>query len=151
MGTVNVCHRGAVRSTPTLVVIFCGLRLMTHESTIVAREGLVMRVILAAAAAVLLSGCWFIFIPGSVFGGESSAQSSPRVGVGVPDTRRVSAAGRRAYPAGEGEWCVDSDTREGEAVGTVDGRRARVIEILGSSTKCLDARYAVKARIAVLP
>jgi len=85
------------------------------------------KVIRIAATALLcsqLSGCFFIFIPGSLIRKASDAVTGS-----------------------EGENCVTSTAQVGDHITLVDGSSGTVASLSGKSVICKEARFPIRARI----
>jgi len=80
--------------------------------------------IMAVALAVTtqLGGCFFVFIPGSLI-------------------QRVSDS----VTGAEGDNCVSTAATVGSRINLPDGRTATVKSLSGTSVRCTDARYPIRA------
>jgi hypothetical protein len=83
------------------------------------------RLAVVLAASSLLSGCWFVFIPGSLINRAADA---------------VTGA--------EGEHCVGRGTQVGDTITIPGSGAARVLSLSGESSRCTDARYPIRAALA---
>lgn len=82
-----------------------------------------LRLAALLGVAPLLTGCWFIFIPGSVISAASDALSGA-----------------------EGENCVASHIKVGDRIKLDNGSIGTVKSLSGSSTRCQGV-YPVRAKI----
>ena len=73
-----------------------------------------------------LSGCWMVFIPGSLVQKATDA---------------VTGA--------EGEHCVRADIKPGESIRLTSGGTGTVVSVSGKSMKCTAAVYPIRALVAV--
>ena len=91
---------------------------------------LARRLVVAAMllAATQLTGCFFIFIPGSVVGAVSDSITG--------------AAGAN---------CVSSGAKVGENVRMADGSLKQVKSLSGTSTRCADANLPIRAELVDMP
>lgn len=80
--------------------------------------------ILIALAATQLSGCFFVFIPGSLI---------QRVSDGITGA--------------EGDHCVASAAKVGDRANLPDGRVGEIKSLSGTSTRCTDPSRPIRARI----
>lgn len=83
-----------------------------------------VRTILAALAATQLSGCFFVFIPGSLIQKASDS-----------------------ITGAEGDHCVHSGAKVGDKLTAPDGRVGEVKSLSGTSVRCGDANKPIRARI----
>jgi hypothetical protein len=88
----------------------------------------ILNLTLLTLAAILLSGCWFIFIPGSVVGAVTDA---------------VTGA--------EGNNCVGANAKAGDRVRTPGGGWATIKSVSGTSVRCTDANLPVRALLEFDP
>lgn len=82
------------------------------------------KAILAALAVTQLSGCFFVFIPGSLI---------QKVSDGITGA--------------EGDHCVNSSAKVGDKLTAPDGRIGEVKTLSGTSTRCTDPNRPIRARI----
>ena len=83
------------------------------------------RLLIAALLPLLLSGCWFVFIPGSV----TSAISDSITG-------------------DKGEHCVSRGAAPGDTVRMPGGGQARVLSLSGESIRCSQPEHPIRAELA---
>lgn len=81
-----------------------------------------------ALAAPLLSGCWFIFIPGSVIGAVSDGITGAK-----------------------GESCVGNGAKVGDRVRTPGGGAATVKSLSGTSMRCSNPALPIRAELVYDP
>jgi hypothetical protein len=86
----------------------------------------VIRIAAMAAVAASLSGCWAVFIPGSVTGAVSDS-----------------------ITGAEGEHCVGESQRIGDKIRLNDGRVGTVVSTSGTSVRCRDSRYPIRAKLSI--
>lgn len=84
------------------------------------------RAMLAFALAGLtqLSGCWFVFIPGSVIGAVSDS-----------------------ITGAEGSHCVSSAAKVGDRIAMPFGGAGEIKSLSGASVRCTDPQRPIRARI----
>ncbi len=87
-----------------------------------------MRYLLIACALCGLSGCWFVFIPGSVVGA-------------VTDT----------LTGASGDHCVAESAKVGGRISLSGGRTATVKSLSGTSSRCTNPLLPIRAELAVDP
>lgn len=85
-----------------------------------------LQIIAAMAFSVSLSGCFFVFIPGSLI---------QKVSDGITGA--------------EGEHCVSRATTVGSRIRLRDGRTAEVKSLSGTSVRCTDPNMPIRAALAV--
>ena len=83
------------------------------------------RLFMAALLPLALSGCWFVFIPGSV----TSAISDSITG-------------------DKGEHCVSRGAAVGDTVRMPGGGRATVVSLSGESIRCQTPEMPIRAELA---
>ena len=93
-----------------------------HRSTRVAAT----RSVLAVALASQLTGCFFVFIPGSLL---------QKVSDGITGA--------------EGEHCVGRSAKVGDKIRLADGKVGTVQSLSGSSTRCASESLPIRAALAV--
>lgn len=80
---------------------------------------------LALAPLLLLQGCWFVFIPGSLIQAASDGLSGA-----------------------EGSHCVHERAQVGDFLQLTDGTRWKVESLSGTSTRCAHPAYPIRARLS---
>lgn len=80
---------------------------------------------LVFAPLLLLQGCWFVFIPGSL----------------------VQAAADGITGA-EGNHCVNERAKVGDYINLTDGTRWKVESLSGTSTRCQHPAHPIRARLS---
>jgi hypothetical protein len=78
-------------------------------------------------APLLLQGCFFVWIPGSVVNAVADGLSGA-----------------------EGAHCVSSTAKVGDQI-TVNGTTWRVVSLSGTSTRCREAIYPIRAKLEQIP
>lgn len=86
----------------------------------------VVRWVVAGAVCAQLSGCWFVFIPGSLI---------QKVSDGITGA--------------DGEHCVARHVRVGDRLTVPSGKVGTVQSLSGTSVKCTEAERPIRAAIAV--
>lgn len=86
----------------------------------------IIRTAIVAAACAQLSGCWFVFIPGSLVQKASDA-----------------------ITGAEGEHCVTREAKVGDVIRLADGRTGTVKSLSGTSVRCGDPNMPIRAALAV--
>ena len=79
---------------------------------------------LTVAAVVSLSGCWFIFIPGSAVGAISD---------GITGSK--------------GEYCVSNSVKVGDQIKNASGTILTVKSLSGTSSRCKEADKPIRAEL----
>ncbi len=80
---------------------------------------------LCLLATPLLSGCWFVFIPGSVVGAVSDSMTGAK-----------------------GDNCVSANVKVGDRIRLPGGGRARVKSLSGTSIRCTSPELPIHAPLA---
>lgn len=80
--------------------------------------------VLSLALATQLSGCWFVFIPGSLM---------QKVSDGITGS--------------EGEHCVPSSAKVGDRIAMPYGGTGEIKSLSGTSVRCTDPQRPIRARI----
>lgn len=86
----------------------------------------IIRCAAMAAACVSLSGCWFVFIPGSLI---------QKVSDGITGA--------------EGEHCVARHVKVGDRLMTPSGKVGTVQSLSGTSSRCTEPDRPIRAAVAV--
>lgn len=81
-----------------------------------------IRLAIVATSAALLSGCWFVFIPGSVVGAVTDS-----------------------ITGAEGQNCVGANVKVGDRIRTPGGGRATVKSLSGTSIRCTNPEHPIRA------
>lgn len=87
-----------------------------------------MRFLLLAASSFLLSGCWFIFIPGSVVNEISDSITGDK-----------------------GQNCVSAGSKIADRVRMPGGGWATVKSVSGTSVRCTDPKLPLRAELEFDP
>lgn len=85
-----------------------------------------VRTVAVTAFCTQLGGCWFIFIPGSLI-------------QKVSDT----------ITGSEGEHCVGRGAKVGDTIRLPNNMTGKVMSLSGTSTRCGDDRYLIRAALAI--
>lgn len=83
-------------------------------------------VVIAAVAAPMLSGCFFVWIPGSLI---------QKVSDGITGS--------------EGEHCVSRSAQVGDRISLPDGKVATVKSLSGTSVRCTKPEMPIRAALAI--
>lgn len=83
-----------------------------------------MKLVLLLPAVLLLQGCWFVFIPGSVIGAVTDSLTGA-----------------------EGSHCVGAGVKVGDTVRMPGNGRATVKSLSGTSTRCQDPAMPIRAML----
>lgn len=80
--------------------------------------------LLCIAPVLLLQGCWFVFIPGSLI--EAAADG---------------------ITGAEGQHCVNSEAKVGDTIKLTDGTNWKVLSLSGTSNRCRNPAHPVRAKL----
>ena len=82
------------------------------------------KLIVCVLMAISLAGCWAVFIPGSVVSGASDSLTGA-----------------------EGNNCVSATAKIGDRIRLPDGSAGTVKTLSGTSTRCRDSRFPIRAKL----
>lgn len=77
------------------------------------------------APVLLLQGCWFVFIPGSLIDATADA-----------------------ITGAEGRHCVSERATVGDYINLTDGTRWKVESLSGTSTRCQHPAHPIRAKLS---
>ena len=83
-----------------------------------------LRALLVVAPCLMLQGCWFVFIPGSVIASVSDS-----------------------ITGAEGNHCVSASAKVGDTVRMPGNGRATVKSLSGTSVRCQDPALPIRAML----